>query len=111
MSLIVTVFNLGNLARQTILHQAEPGMLRLIMNQTSHITTSLGVSQWDQKLRDANWTLCSSDDGHRWLGVRKDENETHLRKLVDICGSEHQKIWYTVFEVKRGLTSTCKSVW
>ena len=33
----VTVFNLGNLARQTIQHQAEPRMLRLIMNQTSHI--------------------------------------------------------------------------
>ena len=33
----VTVFNFGNLARQTIQHQAEPRMLRLIMNQTSHI--------------------------------------------------------------------------
>ena len=33
----VMVFNLGNLACQTIQHQAEPRMLRLIMNQTSHI--------------------------------------------------------------------------
>ena len=33
----VTVFNLGNLARQPIQRQAEPRMLRLIMNQTSHI--------------------------------------------------------------------------
>ena len=33
----VTVFNLGNLARQTIQRQAEPRMLRLIMNQTSRI--------------------------------------------------------------------------
>ena len=30
----VTVFNLGNLARQTIQHQAEARMQRLIMNQT-----------------------------------------------------------------------------
>ena len=43
--------------------------------------------------------------------VRKAENETQIRKLVDNCGSEHQKIWYTVFEVKLGLTSTWKSVW
>ena len=52
----VTVFNLGNLARQSIQRQAEPRMLRLIMNQTSHIMmlvegTSLSVNQWDQKLR------------------------------------------------------------
>ena len=33
----VTVFNLGNLARQSIQRQAEPRMLRLITNQTSHI--------------------------------------------------------------------------
>ena len=60
----VTVFNLGNIARQTIQHQAEPRMLRLIMNQTSHIMmlaegTSLAVNQWDRKLREANWTLTS----------------------------------------------------
>ena len=52
----VTVFNLGNLARQSIQRQAEPRMLRLIMNQTSHIMmlvegTSLSVNQWDKKLR------------------------------------------------------------
>ena len=45
----VTVFNLGNLARQTIQHQAKPRILRLIMNQTLHIMmlvegTSLTVS-------------------------------------------------------------------
>ena len=50
-------------------------MLRLIMNQTSHIMmlvegTSLSVSQWDEKLRDVNWTLSSSDDHHHWVGVR-----------------------------------------
>ena len=48
----VTVFNLGNLARQSVQRQAEPRMLRLIMNQTSHIMmlvegTSLAVNQWD----------------------------------------------------------------
>ena len=112
----VTVFNLGNLTRQTIQHQAEPRMLRLIMNQTSHIMmfvtgTSLAANQRDQKLRDANWAFCSSDDGHHWFSVCKAENETQIRKLVDNCGSEHQKIWYTVFEVKFGLTSTCKSVY
>ena len=47
----VTVFNLGNLARQTIQHQAEPRKLSLIMNQTSHMMmlvegTSLAVNQW-----------------------------------------------------------------
>ena len=65
----VTVFNLGNLARQTIQCQAEPRMLRLIMNQTSHIMmlvegTSLAVNQWNKKLKEANWTLGSSDDHH-----------------------------------------------
>ena len=68
----VTVFNLGNLARQTIQRQAEPRMLRLIMNQTSHIMmlvegTSLAVNQWDKKLKEANWTLGSSDDHHHWV--------------------------------------------
>ena len=65
----VTVFNLGNLARQSIQRQAEPRMLRLIMDQTSHIMmlvegTSLSVNQWDKKLKEANWTLSSSDDRH-----------------------------------------------
>ena len=65
----VTVFNLGNLARQSIRRQAEPKMLRLIMNQTSHIMmlaegTSLSVNQWDRKLKEANWTPGSSDDRH-----------------------------------------------
>ena len=71
----VTVFNLGNLARQSIQRQAEPRMLRLIMNQTSHIMmlvegTSLAVNQWDEKLREEGWTLGSSDDHHHWVGVR-----------------------------------------
>ena len=113
----VTVFNLGNLARQTMQHQAEPRMLlRLIVNQTSRIMmlvegTSLAVNQWDRKLREANWTLCSSDDHHHWLGVRTAHRDTTVRKLVDSCGSEHQEIWYTVFEVKLGTTSTDKQVW
>ena len=92
------------------------GCCCLIMNQTSHIMmlvegTSLTVSQWDRKLRAANWALCSSDDGHHWVGVRKAENGTTIRKLVDNCGSEHQKIWYTAFEVNFGLTSTGRAVW
>ena len=73
--------------------------------------TSLAVCQWAKKLRDANWALCSSDDGHHSLNVRKAEHDTQIKKLVDNCGSEHRKIWYTVFEVKFGLTSTFKSVW
>ena len=72
---------------------------------------SLAVNQWDKKLREANWTLCSSDDGHHWLGVRKAEHGAQIKKLVDNCGSEHQKIWYTVFEIKFGLTSTGKASW
>ena len=112
----VTVFNLGNLARQTIQHQAEPRMLRLIMNHTAHTMmlvegTSIAVHQWDKKLRDANWALCGSDDAHHWLGVRKEEEETQIKKLVDNRGIEHQKIWYSMFELKFGLTSTFKSVW
>ena len=60
----VTVFNLRDLARQTIQHQAEPRMLRLIMNQTSHIMmfvegTSLAVNQWDRKLRARHSLLIS----------------------------------------------------
>ena len=71
----VTVFNLGDLARQSIQKQAEPRMLRLIVNQTSHIMmlvegTLLSVNQWDQKLKSANWTLSSSDDHHHWVGGR-----------------------------------------
>ena len=77
----VTVFNLGNLPRQTIQHQAEPRMLRLIMNQTSHIMmlvegTSLAVNQWDRKHREGNWTLSSSDDHHHWIGVRTAHSNT-----------------------------------
>ena len=112
----VTVFNLGNLARQSIQRQAEPRMLRLIMNQTSHIMmlvegTSLSVNQWDKKLKEANWTLGSSDDRHHWVGVRTASSGTSVTKLVDNCGSEHQKIWYAVFDVKMGFTSNGTQVW
>ena len=112
----VTVFNLGNLARQSIQKQAEPRMLRLIMNQTSHIMmlvegTSLSVNQWDQKLRSANWTLSSSDDHHHWVGVRTASSGTSITPLVDNCGSVHQKIWYAVFDVKLGNTSNGEPVW
>ena len=111
----VTVFNLGNPACQTIQHQAEPRMLRLIMNQASHIMifiegTSLAVNQWDRKLREANWTLGSSDDRHHWPGERTANANTSVKKLVDKRGSE-QKIWYTVFEVNLGTTSTDQQVW
>ena len=107
----VTVFNLGNLARQSIQRQAEPRMLRLIMNQTSHIMmlvegTSLSVNQWDQKLRSANWMLSSSDDRHHWVGVRTASSGASITKLVDNCGSTQQKIWYAIFDVKLGYTST-----
>ena len=100
----VTVFNLGTLARQSIQRQAEPRMLRLIMNQTSRIMmlvegTSLSVNQWDQKLREANWTLSSSDDHHHWVGVRTASSGTSVTKLVDNCGSQHQKIWYAILDV------------
>ena len=112
----VTVFNLGNLARQTIQRQEEPRMLRLIVNQTSHITmlvegTSLAVSQWDRKLREANWTLGSSDDHHNWVGVSTAYSGTSVKKLVDNCGSEQQKIWHTIFEVTLGEISTGYQVW
>ena len=112
----VTVFNLGNLARQSIQRQAEPRMLRLIMNQTSHIMmlvegTFLAVNQWDEKLRDANWTLSSSDDHHHWVGVRTASTGTSITPLVDNCGSVHQKIWYAVFDVKLGNTSDGRPVW
>ena len=91
-------------------------MLRLIMNQTSHIMmlvegTSLSVNQWDKKLKEANWTLGSSDDRHRWVGVRTASSGTSVTKLVDKCGSEHQKIWYAVFDVKMGFTSNGTQVW
>ena len=112
----VTVFNLGNLARQSIQRQAEPRMLRLIVNQTSHIMmlvegTSLSVNQWDRKLKEANWTLISSDDHHHWVGVRTAFSGTSVTKLVDNCGSEQLKIWYAVFDVTMGLTSNGTPVW
>ena len=112
----VTVFNLGNLARQSIQRQAEPRMLRLIMNQTSHIMmfvegTSLSVNQWDRKLKSANWTLSSSDDHHHWVGVRTASSGTSITPLVDNCGSVHQKIWYAVFDVKLANTSNGEPVW
>ena len=112
----VTVFNLGNLARQSIQRQAEPRMLRLIMNQTSHIMmlaegTSLAVNQWDEKLRAENWTLGSSDDHHHWVGVRTASAGTTVTPLIDNCGSLHQKIWYAIFDVKLGNTSDGKQVW
>ena len=112
----VTVFNLGNLARQSIQRQAEPRMLRLIMNQTSHIMmlvegTSLAVNQWDEKLRAEGWTLGSSDDHHHWVGVRTASSGTTVTPLVDNCGSTHQKIWYAIFDVRLGNTSDGRSVW
>ena len=69
------------------------------------------MNQWDQKLREANWTLCSSDDRHHWVGVRTASSGTSITKLVDNCGSEHQKIWYAVFDVRLGLTSNNNQVW
>ena len=86
----VTVFNLGNLARQSIQQQAEPRMLRLIVNQTSHIMmlvegTSLSVNQWDRKLKEANWTLGSFDDHHHWVGVRTASTGTSVTKLVTVA--------------------------
>ena len=112
----VTVFNLGNLARQSVQRQAEPRMLRLIMNQTSHIMmlvegTSLAVNQWDERLRAENWTLGSSDDHHHWVGVRTASAGTSVTPLIDNCGSLHQKIWYAIFDVKLGNTSDGKQVW
>ena len=112
----VTVFNLGNLARQSVQRQAEPRMLRLIMNQTSHIMmlvegTSLAVNQWDEKLRAEGWTLGSSDDHHHWVGVRTASLGTTVTPLVDNCGSTHQKIWYAIFDVKLGNTSDGRQVW
>ena len=112
----VTVFNLGNLTCQTIQRQAEPRMLRLIVNQTSRIMmlvegTLLAVNQWDRKLKEANWTLGSSDDHRHWVGVRTAFAGASVKKLVDNCGSEHQKIWYTLFEVILGETSTGQQVW
>ena len=109
----VTVFNLGNLARQSVQRQAEPRMLRLIMNQTSHIMmlvegTSLAVNQWDEKLRAENWTLGSSDDHHHWVGVRTASAGTSATPLIDNCGSHHQKIWYAIFDVK---LADGKQVW
>ena len=91
-------------------------MLRLIMNQTSHIMmlvegTSLFVNQWDKKLREANWTLSSSDDHHHWVGVRTASSGTSITPLVDNCGSDHQKIWYAIFDVKLGYTSNSDPVW
>ena len=84
--------------------------------QTSHIMmlvegTSLSVNQWDQKLRSANWTLSSSDDHHHWVGVRTASSGTSITKLVDNCGSDHQKIWYAIFDVKLGCTSNGEPVW
>ena len=73
--------------------------------------TSLTVNQWGRKLRAAKWCLCSSEDGHHWVGVRKAHEGTTIRKLVDGWGSEHQKIWYTVFDVEFGYTSTGRPVW
>ena len=112
----VTVFNLGNLARQSIQRQAELRMLRLFMNQTSHIMmfvegASLSVNQWDEKLRAANWTLSSSDDHHHWVGVRTASSGASITPLVDNCGSLRQKIWYAVFDVKLRNTSNGKPVW
>ena len=36
---------------------------------------------------------------------------TSVQKLVHNCGSEQQEIWYTVFEVSLGTTSTDQQVW
>ena len=65
----------------------------------------------DKKLKEANWTLGSSDDHHHWVGVRTASTGTSVTKLVDNCGSEQQKIWYAVFDVNLGETSKGGQVW
>ena len=72
--------------------------------------TSLSVKQWDKKLKEANWTLGSSDDHHDWVGVRASSG-TAITELVDNCGSDHQKIWNAIFDVKLGKTSNDEPVW
>ena len=106
----VVVYNLGNLARQAVQHQAEPRMPRTLMNQTTHIVilaegSSLTINQWDDKLHAREWVLARSDDGHHWVGVRRARHDTSVKVLVDNCAAEKQNIWYSIFEVDFGFTS------
>ena len=100
----VTVYNLRNLARQTIQHEAEPRIRSMLMNQISHIMivvegSSLTVNQWDNRLREQEWVLAHSDHGHHWVGARQATQNTQVKALADNCGREKQKIWYPIFEV------------
>ena len=53
----VSVYNLRNLARQTVQHKAEPRMLRVLMNLILVEGSSLAINQWDDKLRAREWVL------------------------------------------------------
>ena len=80
------------------------------MNQTSHIVmllegSPLTVNQWDTKLRERKWALSRSDDGHPWVGVRQGASGASVKLFVDNCGSEKQKIWYTIIEIDFNYTS------
>ena len=49
--------------------------------------------------------------GHHWVGARTANSGSSVKKLVDNCGSEQQKIWYAVFDVTLGETSKGNQVW
>ena len=81
----VTVYNLGNLARQIVQHE-EPHMLRVLMNQTSHIMilvegSSLTVNQCHIKLRTKEWVLARADD-HRWVGARQAARDASVKPTL-----------------------------
>ena len=43
--------------------------------------------------------------GHHWVGARQAVKNTQVKVLVDNCGQDKQKIWYTNFEVDLGWSS------
>ena len=109
--LAITVLNLGNLARQTIQHQAEPRMLRLIMNQTSHIMmlvegTSLTVNQWDEEAA-CNWRLESLQ--FRWWSPLDWYQESRIRHYYQEVGWQLWKrasedMVHKIFEIDFGFS-------
>ena len=80
-------------------------------NHIAHPNEMIKVNLGDLMLYLDDYVMNMHDPFVCWVGIRKAKNGTMIRKLVDNCGSERQKIWYTVFEVDFGLTSTGRAVW
>ena len=87
----ITVYNLGNLARQTVQHQAEPSLLRTDKPDVPHHDSRRGLIPDSQPMEQQ---------------AERAAKNTQVKVLVDNCVQDKQKIWHTILEVDFGFTSS-----